>query len=630
MVGTRGANAHAQMNIRTASSLCFVLFTGCLTADDDPSLSTDERAIMNPSLAGPYDLLGVVSVNGNCSGELISSNTVLTAAHCVCNAGTCGTTAAIRFRREPASLLPWKPDDGGIVGRVRVHPSYTGGKQYDLATITFDASAPGFALPFQVSSTLPTAGSALMIAGFGFTGSSCTGEIPFPWLFWDANHFDRYRVYPSGPPTMQWDDEVYCHGDSGGAALLDDATLNPNVLVAIEQGAADWSIPYGVTEQANPTAPYFAWIKAAVCPSTSQNSCNGNGWLCACTGSSNLLWQNRTTGDFAIWTMDGGRATSTPTVQQAIPLGWKIAGSGDFDGDRQADILWRYQDSVTTSTAIWRMVGTTHVSDFYPADLGRTWEVEAVADFDANGRADILWGNTATGEHRLWKNGDPTSTRQKVSYQNAGANVSTAWVVKGAGDFNGDGKADVFWENNDGNTAIWLMNGSTWIGELSFGPRGGGYGFQGIGDFNGDARADVLWRGINDDLKIWFNGGGVVDGAGTVQSTACGGGTPNGPLARCTIASGPSWNNQYVNVPGDKPFAKPTAVSTAWVIDRIADFNHDGRDDLLWRSGSSMAIWYLDGTRFIGETDPRMPGETGPHWFDPAWVTTGVSRQPNF
>ena len=34
------------------------------------------------------------------------------------------------------------------------------------------------------------------------------------------------------------------------------------------------------------------------------------------------------------------------------------------------------------------------------------------------------------------------------------------WYVANIGDFNGDGKADL-WKQNAGNTAIWLMDGLT-------------------------------------------------------------------------------------------------------------------------------------------------------------------------
>jgi hypothetical protein len=36
-----------------------------------------------------------------------------------------------------------------------------------------------------------------------------------------------------------------------------------------------------------------------------------------------------------------------------------------------------------------------------------------------------------------------------------------SWHVKDAGDFNADGKADILWQNDGGQAAIWLMNGGT-------------------------------------------------------------------------------------------------------------------------------------------------------------------------
>ena len=48
-------------------------------------------------------------------------------------------------------------------------------------------------------------------------------------------------------------------------------------------------------------------------------------------------------------------------------------------------------------------------------------------------------------------------------------NPGASWQIRGVADFNGDGKSDILWQGSNGTPAIWLMDGSN---VTSFGAAG--------------------------------------------------------------------------------------------------------------------------------------------------------------
>jgi hypothetical protein len=84
-------------------------------------------------------------------------------------------------------------------------------------------------------------------------------------------------------------------------------------------------------------------------------------------------------------------------------------------------------------------------------------------DLNGDGKADIVWRDTSTGDVAGWLgNGLALGPTGVIA-----AGVPAEWVIKGVGDLSGDGKADLVWRNTStGDVGGWLMNG------LTLGPTG--------------------------------------------------------------------------------------------------------------------------------------------------------------
>ncbi len=283
-------------------------------------------------------------------------------------------------------------------------------------------------------------------------------------------------------------------------------------------------------------------------------------------GFSDIFWQN-TSGQAAIWTLNGLTQTGGATVGGNPGPTWHLKATGDFDGDGKADILWQNDSG---QAAIWTMDGLTQTGGAtVGGNPGPTWHVKAAADFNGDGKADILWQND-NGQAAIWTMNGLT----QLGGATVGGNPGPSWHVVGTGDFNGDGKADILWQNDSGQAAIWLMDGLTQIGGATVGGNPGpSWHVKAAGDFNGDGKADILWQNDNGQAAIWLMDGLTQIGGATV------GGNP-----------GPTWH-----------------------VVGAGDYNGDGKADILWQNDNGQAvIWTMDGLTQTGGA--AIGGNPGSSW----------------
>ena len=84
-----------------------------------------------------------------------------------------------------------------------------------------------------------------------------------------------------------------------------------------------------------------------------------------------LVWRHTTTGEVAVWLLNGATRTGGGAVGQVSDLRWRIAAIGDVDGDGNADLVCRHTD--TGEVAVWLLNG---------ASIAGAGVVTQVPDFD--------------------------------------------------------------------------------------------------------------------------------------------------------------------------------------------------------------------------------------------------------
>ena len=78
-----------------------------------------------------------------------------------------------------------------------------------------------------------------------------------------------------------------------------------------------------------------------------------------------------------------------------------VAANGDFNADGKADILWHHSTSGMIN--MWMMDGINPVDIAYVGTVSDPdWHIERTADLNGDGQADILWRHHGTGQVYAW------------------------------------------------------------------------------------------------------------------------------------------------------------------------------------------------------------------------------------
>jgi uncharacterized protein with LGFP repeats len=298
-------------------------------------------------------------------------------------------------------------------------------------------------------------------------------------------------------------------------------------------------------------------------------------WLGMPTGNQ-YAWQGGTRQNF-----EGGYLFQNQSVASAFRPNELPVANNDFTGDGKADILWR--NTSTGENLFWQMNGTNLgglASTIAVTDKG--FKIVGTADFDRDGQNDALWHHSKTGEVVIAR----MNGTNLVEYRTVDKVADVNWQIAGAADFDKDGRADIVWRNKvTGENLVWKMDNMARQSMLKLDTvADNNWQIVGFGDFNGDRQTDILWRNSStgDDL-IW-----QMDGI-----------TQKGGL----------WTDKVT----DKN----------WMVASTADFNGDGKADILWRNTATgdNLLWQMDGHVRRANADVWLT-KVG----DTAWTIAGMKE----
>ncbi|MEU9592519.1 FG-GAP-like repeat-containing protein [Streptomyces sp. NPDC048193] len=567
----------------TGGLMATAVAAGCLTA------GTAQAATGPASTANAYNFTARLTIGDDqraCTGVLVASQWVATAASCFADDLGGGPVAAGKPKWKTTALFPVDPVPGhpGLSRPLEV-VELVPRTDRDMVLARLESPIGAPTVPF--ATTAPTAGEELTAVGFGRTKDEW---VPA------GRHTATFTVQSVSGTTLaldgRTDDDAICAGDAGGPLLRQkDGTFELVALASQSWQGGCWGSDPAETRN-DAVSPRLDNIVGgnALTPGTvlhaedsltanaSRLTLQADGNLVVVSNAGKTLWSTGTAGH------PGATARFDTNGNLAVL---------DADG---TTVLWESKTSAAGGRAVLQDRGDFVIRD---AQGASQWAAgtEVRHDYDGDGRSDLAewydYGDGSDEIHTFAAKADGGFAAPTHAWNTPAGNYWAENMKRFTGDFNGDGRGDVaaFYGYSSGEVALitWLGTSSGYTAEPVHSWKAtSGWTFDRMtvnsGDFNGDGR---------DDVAVWYDYADGGDKLHTFLAKADGG--FSSPFSSFSRTEGWTASNMKFST---------------------GDYNGDGRDDLAALYG------YASGeTRII--TFPATPDGGFVNTPVNGWSTTG-------
>ncbi|OKH35806.1 hypothetical protein NIES2101_37365 [Calothrix sp. HK-06] len=303
---------------------------------------------------------------------------------------------------------------------------------------------------------------------------------------------------------------------------------------------------------------------------------------------------------------------------------------GDFNGDGKKDVYFQWKASGTNRLYLSNGNGTfTQYLNPIPASaINGSPDNTLVGDFNGDGKQDAYFQWKASGTNRLYlSNGNGTFTQYLNPIPASAINGSPDNTL--VGDFNGDGKQDAYFQwKASGTNRLYLSNGNgtftQYLDPIPASAINGSPDNTLVGDFNGDGKQDVYfqWKASGTNRLYLSNGNSTFTQYLNPIAASAINGSPDNALVGDFNGDGKqdlylhwktSGSNRLYFSNGNGTFTQYLDPIAASAINGspdnalVGDFNGDGKQDLYfyWKPSGTNRLYFSNGNgNFTQYLDP--------------------------